>query len=379
MLTMSESETVIRTIKCPLETSDRKNEKLKRGVEDFRKAAKVAAEVIPSFAEQTWARNNAQIYRTVKGELDEYEIKEKVIQNAVHRVTDNFKSVRELGNDYPKDGIPSCDFVILTNQGYDIAENDRGYGFKAKFIPYKTEWWHMDIGDYQREYLERAIDGDARLGQVELAYNDGNPVARIAVTWEQEVTDESDAEYIVGVDVGLRALYAAAVRERESGEIVDVDVQTGNEFHHSRKAIQRRLTRFKENGKLEQATTLRAKQRRYTDQTMHEAARNVVDVACEHTPCIIRLEDLANYRDRIDDPIYDWPYSEFQEKVKQKATEEGIGVVAEEPYYTSQTCNQCGYRAEHNRDGLQFECDKCGYEANSDVNAAMNIAKDGSA
>lgn len=372
---MTETETVIRTIKCPLETSDRKNEKLKRGVEDFRKAAKVAAEVIPSFAEQTWTRNNGQIYRTVKTQMDEYEIKDKVVQNAVHRVTGNYQSVRELGNDYPKDGIPSCDFVILTNQGYDIAENDRGYGFKGKFIYRDPEWWHMDIGDYQREYLERAIDGDARLGQVELAYNDGNPVVRIAVTWEQEVTDGSDAEYIVGVDVGLRALYAAAVRDCESGEIVDVDVQTGNEFHHRRKAIQRRLTRFKQNGKIDRANNLRRKERRYTDQTMHEAANSVVDLAREHMPCIIRVEDLTNSREKIDDPMHNWPFNDFQEKVKEKAAEEGIGVVVDEPYYTSQTCRECGYQDEQNRDELQFVCLNCGYEVNADANAAMNLAQ----
>ena len=42
--------------------------------------------------------------------------------------------------------------------------------------------------------------------------------------------------------------------------------------------------------------------------------------------------------------------------------------------YTSQACHQCGHVAKENRDSQAvFHCVECGYEANADVNAAMNI------
>lgn len=42
--------------------------------------------------------------------------------------------------------------------------------------------------------------------------------------------------------------------------------------------------------------------------------------------------------------------------------------------YTSQTCHECGHVALENRDSQAvFRCVGCGYEANADVNAAMNI------
>lgn len=217
---------VIRTVVCPLETSDRKNQKLATAVGAFREAARVTAAVLPSFAPHTWARNNGQIYRTVKAELGETPIKDKVVQNAVHRVIENFKSTRELGVAAPTGGIPACDFLILTNQGYDVVRNDRGYGFKAKFVPYKPEWWHLDTSEYHRQYLDRVRDGHARYGQAELAVNDGDPVVRLAVSWGQDVPAAEDAEYVVGVDVGYRTLYAAAVYDRDAGEIVDVAVRT---------------------------------------------------------------------------------------------------------------------------------------------------------
>ena len=42
--------------------------------------------------------------------------------------------------------------------------------------------------------------------------------------------------------------------------------------------------------------------------------------------------------------------------------------------YTSQACHKCGHVAKGNRESQAvFHCVKCGYEANADTNAAMNI------
>lgn len=347
-----QSETVVRTAVCPLETSERKNDKLRRGTEQFSEAARTAAAILPSFPEHTWRRNNTQIYRATKRELGEYDIKDKVVQNAVKRVVANFRSTRELGSGVPNNGIDDCNFVLLTNQGYEIASNDRGYGFRGNFIPFKPEWWHMDIGQHQRQYLERGLDGDGRLGQVELAYNDGNPLARVAVSWEQAVTEYADAEYVVGVDIGYRDLCAVAVREKATGDVVDVEVHTGGEFREKRKGG---------NGA-------------YTDTRLHEVAKDVVALASEWSPCVIRLEDMTDYRTIEREAIHDWPFNDLQSKIEAKATAAGIGVESVEPHYTSQTCRKCGHRDEANRDGSAFECLACGYEVNADVNAAMNIA-----
>jgi transposase len=45
------------------------------------------------------------------------------------------------------------------------------------------------------------------------------------------------------------------------------------------------------------------------------------------------------------------------------------------PAFTSQTCSNCGHRARENRQSQAvFRCVACGYQANADVNAAINIA-----
>ncbi|MCZ0944582.1 MAG: transposase [Gammaproteobacteria bacterium] len=48
------------------------------------------------------------------------------------------------------------------------------------------------------------------------------------------------------------------------------------------------------------------------------------------------------------------------------------------PAFTSQACNKCGHVDAGNRpDQSTFRCQACGYEANADVNAALNIRRQG--
>jgi IS605 OrfB family transposase len=371
---MPESVDVIRTVKCRLESSNRKDEKLQRGVSDFQHAAKVTADMLPSFSPHTWERNNTQIYRTVKSELDDYEIKDKVVQNAVHRVTANFKSTRELDHAPPKGGLESDNFLILSSQGYDIAENDQGYGFKAKFIPYKPEWWHLNIGPHQRDYLERVFDGDASLGQAELVSSDDGPLARVAVKWGCEVTDPETAECVVGVDVGLRSLYALAVRDKDTGDVEQVEVASGNQFRHKRREYKAKIEQAQENDNHEQAKEHWRAFSRFTQDRLHKAATNIVSIASEHTPCVIRVEDLDQFDRENGTEIHQWPYGSLLDKIENKATTNGIAFERMRPYFTSQTCQECGYQNEQNRERAQFTCGECGYTVNADVNAALNIA-----
>jgi len=45
------------------------------------------------------------------------------------------------------------------------------------------------------------------------------------------------------------------------------------------------------------------------------------------------------------------------------------------PRNTSITCNRCGNISKTSRSGKNFQCQKCGYKANADYNATVNIAK----
>jgi len=65
---------------------------------------------------------------------------------------------------------------------------------------------------------------------------------------------------------------------------------------------------------------------------------------------------------------------QFYTMLETKAKASGRAVIRVAPAYTSQTCNQCGYRSSENRlSQSKFCCQHCGHKANADTNAAKNI------
>ena len=67
-------------------------------------------------------------------------------------------------------------------------------------------------------------------------------------------------------------------------------------------------------------------------------------------------------------------WSRLMTRLKDKMDANGGKLVIVPAAYTSQTCHQCGHVAKGNRDSQAvFHCVECGYMANADVNAAMNI------
>ncbi len=67
-------------------------------------------------------------------------------------------------------------------------------------------------------------------------------------------------------------------------------------------------------------------------------------------------------------------WSLYRKRLEQKADASGVVVVLVNPKYTSQTCSECGYRSDKNRESQAvFVCKACGLEEHADANAAKNI------
>ena len=67
-------------------------------------------------------------------------------------------------------------------------------------------------------------------------------------------------------------------------------------------------------------------------------------------------------------------WSRLMKRLNDKMDANGGRLVIVPAAYTSQTCHKCGHVAKENRDSQAvFHCVECGYKANADVNAAMNI------
>ena len=78
--------------------------------------------------------------------------------------------------------------------------------------------------------------------------------------------------------------------------------------------------------------------------------------------------------------ILDQGWFEFRRQLEYKQSWNGGEVIAVAPQYTSQRCSCCGSVTKENRQTqAKFACIACGYQANADVNAAMNILAAGHA
>lgn len=370
------TESVTQTVVLPVETSERKNAKVRTAIDEFQAMCSHLGDMMPSMRPHERSANNPTLYRLVTREFpgDERSTVAKVAVAATHHVADMYQSWQSNGAVGDPPSFGDGEFFRIDNQQYSIAENDRGYGLKARFIPYKPEWFHITPRPYAQAYLERIVDGNASAGTAEFRLSDDGELAvHLPVTWDVEVYEPGDVNTHVGVDLGESVIYAAAVVSSDSVEAVQME--PGDEFRHYRERLQAKRDRLGEQGDLRGLRQTRDEQRRYTEQVLDTASRAVVDLAVDHAPAAIRLEDLTHYRETADDPIHDWPFAELQEKIAYKATADGIPVETVSPRNTSVTCRKCGQTNREYRDGDEFACTRCGYEVHADVNAAINIAQ----
>jgi IS605 OrfB family transposase len=248
---------------------------------------------------------------------------------------------------------------------------------KFRFIPYDPVWFHVKPNPFSQKYLDKLLDGNAENGSCELhLHEDGSLVAHQTVKWDVDVLEDEDVETAIGVDIGENVLHAMASMGR-TGEVLDVEMQSGREFRHYRERLKQKRKEMQQKDDLRGVKQCKGEHERYTDQSLDTSSREIIDFALSFDKPKIVLEDLTDYRETAEDPLHDWPYGEQQEKIMYKAKAEGIPVEIVEARNTSSGCRKCGQVNQEYRDGPDFHCRRCGYEVHADVNAAMNLAQAG--
>jgi len=92
----------------------------------------------------------------------------------------------------------------------------------------------------------------------------------------------------------------------------------------------------------------------------------------------VRFEKVRRlrYGNRTSRQMSHWAYSIIREKVESLSETEGFVFKEVENAFRSQRCGQCGRVRKANRKGRTFKCDRCGFTADADMNAASNLALD---
>lgn len=363
-------ETITKTVVLPLETSRTKNKRVRAVIDEWQEIAGRMADLMPSVGPAHWQAQDSTLFHLVNKEFPDHGLRKHDAYQAAYKVGEAFGSWHSNGHRKDRPTFGDGDYARFCHCGVEIAENDTGYGVKIGLEPYKPEWWHVPDYPYIKDHLSDVVEGGLSTGSAELHLSgDGSLTCNVSVKRDVQVYVPGETERVLGVDLGERTMYASAVVDRTGG-VDTVEIRRGGEFRHNRERLKRKRAALMSDGDLRGVRECRDEHRRYTDHMTHVASREIVDMAVDHKPVTIVLEDLSGYRESASDPIHDWPYAELQTKIAYKATEAGIPVAMVDPAGSSFTCSECGSENPQWRQGVDFRCGDCRYEVHADVNAA---------
>ena len=233
--------------------------------------------------------------------------------------------------------------------------------------------------------LERCFDGIYDLSASKLIWDDNKKqwVLNLCYSFEKP-TKELNKDKILGVNIGVvYPIYASIGGEHKRMSI------KGDEIIEFRTRIESRRTNLKRqaaacgdgrighgyNTRMKPVLNVSDKIAKFRDTFNHKASRTLVDFAVRNDCGVIQLEDLKGITEDADTFLKNWSFYDLQNKIENKAKEEGIEVVYIRPAYTSLRCSKCGKINEGNHPTRDlFICHDCGFRTLHDFNASQNIA-----
>lgn len=219
-------------------------------------------------------------------------------------------------------------------------------------------------GEYQRERFDRLK------GQVDLVYRGGKFYLHATV----DVPEGAPVEVkdFLGVDLGIANIATTSDGDTHCGDAVE---KVRRRHHRNRMRLQRKGTK----GARKRLKAQSGREARFRRHENHVISKRLVATA-KDTGRGIALEDLKGIRDRITVRARQrarhsgWSFAQLRMFVEYKAALAGVPVVAVDPRDSSRTCSACGHCDKGNRKTqASFVCLHCGYSANADFNAALNL------
>lgn len=256
----------------------------------------------------------------------------------------------------------------------------KNYGFKGvdrvsiSVVPSGRAIVPFVLGKYQKERF-----GFAK-GQADLVLREDGKWFFL-VTVDLPGDPEIAATEFIGVDLGIEQI--AVTSDGDAYE--DKQVQDARrKLAERRKKLGRAAGGRQRRGKRPRnirRVIKRTKRRegRFRRDVNHVISKKIVQAA-KRTGRGIGLEDLKYIRARVRlrrrqrDRFYGWAFGQLRTFIEYKGRLAGVPVVTVDARHTSQTCSECGHCERSNRKNQsQFICRRCGFAANADSNAALNI------
>ncbi len=274
----------------------------------------------------------------------------------------------------------NCKAKIQGKKGYPKFKK---YQVRAS-VEYKTSGWKLSEDRKYLTFSDKFQAGKFRLwGSRDLHYYQLNQIKRVRVVrrhdgyYAQFVINHSRRETKElsnkqsGLDVGLNHFYTDS-----HGDTVD-NPRFLRKGERRIKKLQRRLSRTKK------GSSNRSKARNRLGRAHRSVSRKRNDWVCKLAQRVIRSNDLVaienlTVRNMVRNhclakSINDAAWYKFREWLEYFGTIYGVKVIAIDPKYTSQNCSNCGKKVTKTLSTRTHNCLHCGYIADRDENAAINI------
>ena len=285
----------------------------------------------------------------------------QVVARCIGKVTDAYKLDRLTQRTFRPTGTIAYDDRILNwyvERGQVSIWSVAGR-LKLPFV----------CGAYQRGLLA------FRQGEADLALVNGSFYLMATVSIPDPPLIETDG--VLGVDLGIVQIATDSEGHQYSGEAVKA-MRRSSRAHHA--GLQKRGTRRARRT----LRKMRNKVSRFSRHVNHVISKQLVQSALSSRKAIV-LENLKGIRERASAfnremrwQMGNWAFFQLGQFIVYKAKRVGLPTVFVDPRNTSRTCSACGHCDKANRKSQScFLCLQCGFQANADVNASVNIARKG--
>jgi IS605 OrfB family transposase len=211
---------------------------------------------------------------------------------------------------------------------------------------------------------------DSRKGEAKLIYNQGKFYLAQTIDIKQE--EKKEINDYLGVDLGIVRIASDSDGEYYSGEIIE---KKRIKYSKHRQSLKQK----KSSSGRRRLKKVGNKEARFRKDINHQISKQLIEKA-KDTSRGIAMESLQQFfkketvRKSYRNQRCSWSFYQLKSYVDYKAKLAGIPVILVDPRNTSKMCSKCGYIDDANRkDQAHFVCQFCGFAANADFNASLNI------
>lgn len=263
----------------------------------------------------------------------------------------------------------------------------------ARSVEYKTSGWKL-LEPKRIKFTDGFEIGELRLiGTYDLALYDESQIKRVrlvkradgyyvqfCIQVESPTVESEPTHNTIGIDLGINYFIATS-----NGFTVECPKFYRNAEKQLNRANRKKSKKFRKGAKPQSNNYGKARKqyalkhlrvsRQRTEWLKNQALR-----LCQSNDLIayedLNVKGLVKNR-KLAKSISDAGWSTFRRWLEYFAGKYGKIAVAVPPYYTSQDCSNCGERIKKSLSVRTHKCTHCGFEADRDHNAALNILRIG--